>query len=104
MQNYQKAKERLSALYGINCRGEIHVVAEVTKTAKVRKKLQLKSQREIYQEMLSLKQKQDSKYFRDHLYEKYPCSYRNYEGDCSILNTLCPGICLEYKEEGDIND
>ena len=83
-----------------------------------------------------LQQKQDSKYFLDHLYENYPnckrmlsifygmtadlerevwvdpytgevmhpCNYRNYEGDCSVLNKLCPGICPEYEEEGDIND
>ncbi len=87
MQKYQKDKERVTALYGINCRGEIHVVAEVTKTARVRRKLQIR--KDLYQKRLQ---------------EMQPCPNRNYEGDCRIINKLCPGICPEYQEEGDINE
>lgn len=84
MQNQQKAKE------SINCRGEIRVVAEVTKTARVRRKLQI--QRDLYQKRLM---------------EMQPCPNRNYEGDCMIINKLCPGFCPEYEpecEEGDLNE
>lgn len=64
MQDYQKAKERLSAL-----------------------------KRDLYQKRLQ---------------EMQPCSNRNFEGDCRIINKLCPGFCPEYEpeceEEGDINE
>lgn len=82
MQSNQTDKERVTALYGTNARGEIRIVAEVTKTARVRKKLQI--QRDLYQKRLQ---------------EMQPCPNRNYEGDCRIINKLCPGICPEYQEE-----
>ena len=44
--------------------------------------------------------------YQKRLQEMQPCPNRNYEGDCRIINKLCPGICPEYcpEEEGDINE
>lgn len=44
--------------------------------------------------------------YQKRLQEMQPCPNRNYEGDCRIINKLCPGICPEYdpEEEGDLNE
>lgn len=64
MQDYQNEKKRLSSLYGVvSATGEIKLVATVTKTKLVRRKLQL--HRDLYYKRLA---------------EMIPCPSRDFEG------------------------
>ena len=80
MQNNQK--ERISALYGVvSATGEIKLVATVTKTKLVRRKLQL--HKDLYNKRLA---------------EMIPCPSRDFEGICLISMKPCRGVCYEGSE------
>ena len=79
MQNNQKS--RLNSLYGVvAATGEIRLVATVTKTKPVRRKLQIK--RDLYYKRLA---------------EMLPCSSRDFEGICLITMKPCRGVCYEER-------
>lgn len=82
MQNNQK--QRISSLYGVvSATGEIKLVAKVTKTAIVRRKLSDQVKRDLYYKRLS---------------EMLPCSSRDFEGICLITMKPCRGVCYEGSE------
>lgn len=80
MQNNQK--QRIISLYGVvSATGEIKLVATVTKTKPVRRKLQIK--RDLYNKRLA---------------EMIPCPSRDFEGICLITMNPCRGVCYEGSE------
>lgn len=80
MQNNQK--QRISSLYGVvSATGEIKLVAKVTRTKPVRRKLQIK--RDLYNKRLA---------------EMIPCLSRGFEGICLISMKPCRGVCYEWSE------
>ena len=84
MQSYQSDKERVSALYGVvKATGEIKLVATVTKTAIVRRKVSDQIQRDLYYKRLA---------------EMIPCPSRDFEGICLITMKPCKGVCYEGSE------
>ena len=85
MQDYQNAKKKLSSLYGVvAATGEIRLVASVTRTAQVRRRMSDQVKRDLYYKRLS---------------EMIPCSSRDFEGICLITMKPCTGVCYEGSEE-----